>query len=412
LSPTGTAVPPPPEDVSDNRTFDARQSVKPHDYLARTLIEPTPAGESATNQAGQATFNPVATAPMEDSPAPVKGTIAGDKAAPPTRKPERSQDTQGPEESLVIQPRDVRRQAGEIEQRWDYEVSEPIGEGGMGIVYQARQASLDREVALKMVKPREVDEAVRARYSVSELQRVEQVMQKRDRQWFLSEAVVTANLEHPFIVPIYDVIKDREDSLFYAMKWVRGTPWNKSIREKSTNENIEILLKVADAVAFAQWLSSKTGHQYRLPSASEWEYAARAGGETVYPWASNGSNACAFANVADASATRRYPGWVAFACDDGYANTSPVGSSKANPFGLNDMLGNVFQWTLDCWHADYGGAPVDGSARTDGDCSERELRGGSWFTSPSLVRANYRNHFAADYRTSSVGIRLVRDIAP
>jgi len=167
-----------------------------------------------------------------------------------------------------------------------------------------------------------------------------------------------------------------------------------------------------DAVAYVQWYSTRTGHRYRLPSASEWEYAARAGGETVYPWASNGSNACAFANVADASATRRYPGWAAFTCDDGYANTSPVGSFKANPLGLNDMLGNVFQWTLDCWHADYDGAPVDGSARTDGDCSERELRGGSWFTSPSFVRANYRNHFAADYRTSSVGIRLVRDIAP
>lgn len=167
-----------------------------------------------------------------------------------------------------------------------------------------------------------------------------------------------------------------------------------------------------DAVAYAQWLSAKTGHRYRLPSASEWEYAALAGGERVYPWASNGANACAFANVADASAARRYPGWAAFPCDDGYANTSPVGSFKANPFGLNDMLGNVFQWTLDCWHADYHGAPVDGSARADGDCSERELRGGSWFTSPSYVRVNYRNHFAADYRASSVGIRLVRDTGP
>jgi len=167
-----------------------------------------------------------------------------------------------------------------------------------------------------------------------------------------------------------------------------------------------------DAVAYAQWFSAITGHQYRLPSASEWEYAARDGGETVYPWAANGANACVYANVADASAARQYPGWAAFACDDGYANTSPVGSFKANSLGLNDMLGNVFQWTLDCWHADYGGAPMDGSARTDGDCSERELRGGSWFTSPSYVRANYRNHFASDYRTSSVGIRLVREIGP
>jgi sulfatase modifying factor 1 len=165
-----------------------------------------------------------------------------------------------------------------------------------------------------------------------------------------------------------------------------------------------------DAKAYVGWLSTKTGHRYRLPSASEWEYAARAGGEAVQPWGANGAAACATANVADASAAQRYPGWAVFACNDGYVNTAPVGSFKANSFGLNDMLGNVFQWTEDCWHADYTGAPVDGSARSDGDCSEHELRGGSWFSTPAYVRASYRNHFAADYRTSSVGIRLVRDI--
>jgi sulfatase modifying factor 1 len=165
-----------------------------------------------------------------------------------------------------------------------------------------------------------------------------------------------------------------------------------------------------DAKAYAQWLSTQTGHQYRLPSASEWEYAARSGGEAVQPWSANGSAACANANVADASAAQRYPGWTVFACNDGYVYTAPVGSFKTNLFGLNDMLGNVFQWTEDCWHADYVGAPIDGSARSDGDCSEHELRGGSWFSTPAYVRANYRNHFAKDYRTSSVGIRLVRDI--
>jgi formylglycine-generating enzyme required for sulfatase activity len=168
----------------------------------------------------------------------------------------------------------------------------------------------------------------------------------------------------------------------------------------------------SDATAYAQWLSAQTGHHYRLPSASEWEYAARAGGEAAQPWSANGSDACANANVADLSAARRYPGWVAFACDDGYVFTAPVGSFKANAFGLNDMLGNVFQWTEDCWNASYKGAPLDGSARLDGNCSERELRGGSWFSSPGYVRADYRNHFAANYRTSSAGIRLVRDITP
>jgi len=165
-----------------------------------------------------------------------------------------------------------------------------------------------------------------------------------------------------------------------------------------------------DAKAYVAWLSAKTGHRYRLPSASEWEYAARAGGAAAQPWGEDGSGACASANVADQSAARRYPGWSIFACNDGYVQTSPVGSFKANSFGLNDMLGNVFQWTEDCWNSDYKAAPIDGSARADGDCAERELRGGSWFSTPAYVRANYRNHFGADYRTSSAGIRVARDV--
>ena len=168
----------------------------------------------------------------------------------------------------------------------------------------------------------------------------------------------------------------------------------------------------SDATAYASWLSAKTGHRYRLPSASEWEYAARAGADTSQPWGSDGQSACADANVADASAERRYPGWTVFPCDDGYVYTSPVGTFKANPFGLNDMLGNVLQWTEDCWHESYAAAPVDGSAWIDGDCSLHELRGGSWFSNPSAVRADYRDRFAADYRTSSAGIRLVREVGP
>ena len=165
-----------------------------------------------------------------------------------------------------------------------------------------------------------------------------------------------------------------------------------------------------DAKAYAQWLSSETGHRYRLPSASEWEYAARAGAESSQPWGADGQAACANANVADASAARRYPGWSVFPCDDGFTNTSPVDAFKENPFGLGDMLGNVLQWTEDCWTADYAGAPIDGSARVNGDCSLHEVRGASWFSVPSYVRADYRDRFPADYRTSSVGIRLVRDI--
>jgi formylglycine-generating enzyme required for sulfatase activity/predicted Ser/Thr protein kinase len=167
-----------------------------------------------------------------------------------------------------------------------------------------------------------------------------------------------------------------------------------------------------DASAYAHWLSVKSGHPYRLPSASEWEYAARAGGNAAQPWNAGGSDACAFANVADQSAAQRYPGWNVFACSDGYVTTAPVGSFKANAFGLNDMLGNVVQWTQDCWKEDYSNAPTDGAARREDDCADHELRGGSWFSNPAYVTASYRHHFPAQYRASSVGFRLVREINP
>jgi formylglycine-generating enzyme required for sulfatase activity len=166
-----------------------------------------------------------------------------------------------------------------------------------------------------------------------------------------------------------------------------------------------------DAIAYAEWLSDKGGHEYRLPSASEWEYAARAGTELGQPWGASAAAACGEANVADQSAEQRFPGWNVFPCNDGYVNTAPVGSFQANAFGLNDLLGNVFEWVEDCWYDDYTGAPVDGSARINAGCQERELRGGSWFSSPQYVSASYRNRFEHGYRSSSLGFRLVRDMA-
>ena len=163
-----------------------------------------------------------------------------------------------------------------------------------------------------------------------------------------------------------------------------------------------------DAADYAAWLSLRTGHTYRLPSASEWEYLAGAGVAEV-PW-TNPQDACASANAADASAALRFPGWSTFNCDDQYAQAAPVGSFAPNVFGLTDTLGNVFEWVQDCWRDDYTDAPADGSAIVDGECAEREARGGSWFTTPVFVRPGYRNRFEAAYRSNSVGFRLVREI--
>jgi formylglycine-generating enzyme required for sulfatase activity len=166
-----------------------------------------------------------------------------------------------------------------------------------------------------------------------------------------------------------------------------------------------------EATAYVQWLSKRTGRIYRLPSASEWEYAASAGGASSDSLMGN-AEACKFANIADATAAERYPGWDTVACIDKYPQSAPVGSFAANAFGLYDMVGNVFEWTQDCWNGAYDGAPQDASARLSGDCQEREMRGGSWFTSPRYLRASYRNRFPHDYRSTSVGFRVVGEVSP
>ncbi|MBW3542105.1 MAG: protein kinase, partial [Planctomycetes bacterium] len=117
----------------------------------------------------------------------------------------------------------------------EYELIEVLGEGGMGIVYAARQRSINRHVAVKMLK--------RSRSGPDEMQAA--------RQKFLAEAVVTGDLDHPNIVPIYDVGRNENDALFYSMKQVQGTPWLDVIGSKPLFENLDILMKVCDAVAFA-----------------------------------------------------------------------------------------------------------------------------------------------------------------
>jgi formylglycine-generating enzyme required for sulfatase activity len=186
-----------------------------------------------------------------------------------------------------------------------------------------------------------------------------------------------------------------------------GVDWRNAVTGQTASHPVSCV-SYQDASDYAAWLTKRTGVDYRLPSASEWEYMAGAGSGGL-PW-SNPADACNSANVADASAAQRFPGWDAFACTDNFVMSAPVSSFSPNAFGLSDTLGNVFEWVRDCWHDDYAGAPADGSAVTQGDCGQREARGGSWFTAPAFVRAAYRNRFDADYHANSLGFRVVREI--
>ena len=170
-----------------------------------------------------------------------------------------------------------------------------------------------------------------------------------------------------------------------------------------------------DAQAYVAWLSRETGEEYRLPSESEWEYAARAGTATARYWGEGESGQCRHANGGDASLKERYSDWrwPVASCRDGHVHTAPAGSLGANGWGLHDMLGNVWEWTEDCGNLSYAGAPSDGSAWEYGDCSERVLRGGSWGNRPSDLRAAYRSRVTTGDRSDDVvGFRVARTLAP
>ena len=164
-----------------------------------------------------------------------------------------------------------------------------------------------------------------------------------------------------------------------------------------------------DAKAYVSWLSDKTGKQYRLLSESEWEYAARSRSATKYSFGDSESSLCRHGNGADSSTGFK---WKNASCNDGYGEkTAPVGSFEANGFGLHDMHGNVWEWTEDCWNENYNGAPDDGEARTTGSCTERVLRGGSWYSEPGFLRAAYRYGFFTSFRNySEFGFRIARTL--
>jgi formylglycine-generating enzyme required for sulfatase activity len=149
-----------------------------------------------------------------------------------------------------------------------------------------------------------------------------------------------------------------------------------------------------DAKVYAGWLSRKTGKTYRLLSEAEREYVTRAGTTTPFWWGSSIS-----LNQANYNRNRK--------------QTVPVDSFEANPWGLFNVHGNVWEWTEDCWNDSNQGNPGDGSARTTtGECSRRVIRGGSWLYNPQKLRAAYRSRHPTDKRDNNLGFRLARTLTP
>ncbi len=164
-----------------------------------------------------------------------------------------------------------------------------------------------------------------------------------------------------------------------------------------------------DAVAFAKWVSQKSGHSYRLPTEAEWEYAARAGSNKSRYWGNSLDDACKHANVADITAKKQWAQWTTIPCDDGYAVSAPVGSFKPNSYGLNDMLGNAWEWCEDIYNSEaYTKLPKNNPV-FNGSGEYRVMRGGGWSNGPLGIRSSHRVGLSPNFGHHALGFRLVKD---
>ncbi|MBX3464319.1 MAG: SUMF1/EgtB/PvdO family nonheme iron enzyme [Planctomycetes bacterium] len=166
----------------------------------------------------------------------------------------------------------------------------------------------------------------------------------------------------------------------------------------------------ADSIDWAMANRCMEQHGLLLPTEAQWEYGCRAGTSTPW-WPGPGAKdlqGCA--NVHDRTSVERNPNWgIPAPIADGFAAIAPVGSFRANAFGLHDVHGNVWEWCLD-EYGRYNGAGRAGDGlrlRPDGS-SGRVIRGGSYYVVPSLARSAYRVRHAPSIRLFSLGLRPAR----
>ena len=197
-----------------------------------------------------------------------------------------------------------------------------------------------------------------------------------------------------------------------AINWVqeKGRYWGDPGFAQGDDHPV-VCVSWDDAQRYAAWLSVRSGALYRLPTEAEWEYAARGGTQTARYFGAQSQ--CEFANGLDLTAKDiAASDWKWAECRDGFVYTAPAGSFKPNAFGLFDMLGNVSEWTLDCWRDGYKkNAPRDGSAwlaADGGDCVRRVVRGESWFNNPRYLRSAFRNWSGTDDAYYNLGFRVAR----
>ena len=238
-----------------------------------------------------------------------------------------------------------------------------------------------------------------------------------------------ATIRQPFAVGRFEVTRDQYAAFVKRSGYKGGercvTFENNVPQERANRSFLDpgfvqngthpvVCVSWTDAKAYVEWLSQTTGKRYRLLSEAEFEYAARAGGTSRFGVSSDPDEICKFANGADQSAKAAgLPVDSPYMnCQDGYPFTAPVGSFPANVFGIHDLIGNVWEWTEDCFYNDYASAKPDGAARTETACPVRTVRGGDWFSNEAALRPAARAKASADARHDDIGFRVARTLAP
>lgn len=179
-----------------------------------------------------------------------------------------------------------------------------------------------------------------------------------------------------------------------AWEGAQGIDWIRPGFEQEGDHPV-VCIAWEDTIAFCAWLSARTGRRCRLPSEAQWEYAARGGAMTAFPWGDVPAAGVGHANAADQTALKQFPGRKAFPWDDGFVYTAPVGSFRPNAFGLFDMTGNVWEWCADVYAPDaYANSKLlNPTGPLAGD--KRVLRGGCWLNDPGGCRIADRNGWPA-----------------
>ena len=192
------------------------------------------------------------------------------------------------------------------------------------------------------------------------------------------------------------------------------TTCHKVLKDNTNENNPAACVHWNQAKEFTEWLKQQNNEKYtfRLPTEAEWEYAARAGSQSMRYWGDASITACEYANVGDQSTKQAYPVAHAFhECTDGYGNIAPVGQFLPNDFGLHDMLGNVWEWCEDNYNEAFYLQEVTDNPMNQTDSKNYSLRGGGWYSAPVYVRSGMRDGSPADDVRGNAGFRVVRDLA-